>query len=168
MTKHYRVSDKSAYDNVNQAAKEIANKLDSDPVEGMETMANQDEYLTLKDHKENFENRLSNRLIKPVKSEMGKVSKRVFEGINAQIREKAGTLWRSSGVVVKIWSVVREHELERIRTIMVENDYDQATKLEEANEGRPTKTEEQQTSRYLSSMDVRQLARRPTNDPSTC
>ena len=37
VTKHYRVADESAYDNVNLAAKKIANKLGSDLAERMES-----------------------------------------------------------------------------------------------------------------------------------
>ena len=47
VTKHYYVAGKSAYENVNLAAREIANSLDSDLAKRMETMSKLDECLVV-------------------------------------------------------------------------------------------------------------------------
>ena len=52
----------------------------------MESMAKQQAFISLKDHKENFQNNPTCRLINPTKSEMGLVSKKILEKINAKIR----------------------------------------------------------------------------------
>ena len=52
-------------------------------------MAKQQAFITLKDHKDNFANRPTCRLINPAKSKLGKVSKQILDRIlNSEIRTK--------------------------------------------------------------------------------
>ena len=51
-------------------------------------MAKQQAFITLKDHKDNFANHPTCRLINPAKSELGKVSKQILDRINSEIRTK--------------------------------------------------------------------------------
>ena len=44
-------------------------------------------FISLKDHKENFQNNLTVRLINPAKNELGKISKVILDRINKNIRE---------------------------------------------------------------------------------
>ena len=44
-------------------------------------------FVTLKDHKENFSNRPTVRLINPAKNEIGRISKTVLDDINTRLRE---------------------------------------------------------------------------------
>ena len=52
----------------------------------IDVMAQRNSYITLKDHKENFESNPKFRLINPSKTELGKVSKVVLDEINDNIR----------------------------------------------------------------------------------
>ena len=52
----------------------------------MEYLANQQSFITLKDHKDNFQNNPTCRLINPTKSEMGLISKQILERVNKDIR----------------------------------------------------------------------------------
>ena len=45
-------------------------------------------FITIKDHKENFENNMKCRLINPTKTEIGRVSKYILDRINTDIRSK--------------------------------------------------------------------------------
>ena len=45
-------------------------------------------YITLKDHKENFQTNPKSRLINPTKTEVGKISKQILSKKVAKIREK--------------------------------------------------------------------------------
>ena len=54
----------------------------------VEFMAEKPAYITLKDHKENFNINPKCHLINPAKSELGKVSKTIVENINKTVREK--------------------------------------------------------------------------------
>ena len=47
-------------------------------------------FATVKDHKENFPNNVTARLINPMKPESGKVSKQILDEINNTIRKKQG------------------------------------------------------------------------------
>ena len=59
-------------------------------------------YITLKDHKENFESRPKCRLINPSKSEIGKISKKILEKINLEIRSKTKLIqWTDSQQVIE-------------------------------------------------------------------
>ena len=46
-------------------------------------------FISLKDHKENFQNNPTVRLINPAKSELGKISKVILDRINNNIRENS-------------------------------------------------------------------------------
>ena len=49
-------------------------------------MARNPVYITIKDHKENFDINPKYRLINPAKSELGKVAKMIVENINKNVR----------------------------------------------------------------------------------
>jgi hypothetical protein len=70
--------------NVNSELKEITDKL---YISGrVDIMARKNAFVTLKDHKENFDINPKCRLLNPSKSELGKVSKVVLDRINDEIR----------------------------------------------------------------------------------
>ena len=52
---------------------ELANRI--------ETMVRRDAFITLKDHKPNFNNSPTCRLMNPAKSEIGKVAKQILQSI---------------------------------------------------------------------------------------
>ena len=71
---------------INKEAKLITNKLKiSDRVSKLNK---KDCYLLLKDHKPNFNSKITARLINPTRTEIGKISKTILEKINKQITEK--------------------------------------------------------------------------------
>ena len=60
-------------------------------------------FVTLKDHKENFRNKPTCRLIKPCKPELRKVSKQIGENINRNVRAKTNmNQWKNTNDV-KNW-----------------------------------------------------------------
>ena len=68
-------------------------------------MARKPTFISLKDHKENFENNTKSRLINSAKSDLGKVSKAILDRINISIRASAGVnQWRSSTSVTEWFS----------------------------------------------------------------
>ena len=66
-----------------QKTKKIATKLGIDDRE--DTTASKDTFITLKDHKPNFANKPTCRLINPTKSEIGRISKVTLDRINSKI-----------------------------------------------------------------------------------
>ena len=100
VTRHYKVAQEDAYNNINKEARTIASGLDV--ADRMDIMAKRESFITLKDHKDNFENSLPCRLINPAKSEMGKISKRILDGINGKLQSKLNTtLWKNTAAVIE-------------------------------------------------------------------
>ena len=56
----------------------------------IEKFAEKDSFITLKDHKENFQNNPTCRLINPAKSEMGHISKTLLERFVSKVAEHSG------------------------------------------------------------------------------
>ena len=86
INKMYKKITLSAINAINLEAKAIAKNLNFD--EKIQ-QCNQNQYfITLKDHKENFQNNPKCRLINPAKSEIRIVSKHYIDQINKSTREK--------------------------------------------------------------------------------
>ena len=67
----------------------------------MERYANRPAFITLKDHKDNFRNKLPCRLINPAKPEIGIVAKKYLENINAAVISHTNlNQWRSTITVI--------------------------------------------------------------------
>ena len=67
----------------------------------MECYSNQQAYIALKDHKENFRNNTKCRLINPSKSEVGRVSKKYLNDIIADVSRKTEVnQWRNTARVI--------------------------------------------------------------------
>ena len=86
VTNEYEIAPDDLESNINLEARHISEKLQLD--ERVEIMARKDAYVTLKDHKPNFENNPKCRLINPAKSNIGKISKIELQKINSEIRQK--------------------------------------------------------------------------------
>ena len=54
ITRHYKTAEEDAYDKINKEVEIIANRLDI--ADRVDVMARRKSFITLKDHKENFEN----------------------------------------------------------------------------------------------------------------
>ena len=64
-------------------------------------MAPKNAFVTVKDHKENFETNPKFRLINPAKSELGKINKITLDNINSQIRKRTEVnQWKNSLSVI--------------------------------------------------------------------
>ena len=58
--------------------------------------------ITVKDHKPDFPERLSFRLINPIKNPLGRISKQILDRINNDIREKTRlNQWQSTNSAIK-------------------------------------------------------------------
>ena len=84
ITSKYRKSDRNRVDEVNREAAGIARKLDL--VDRIDAMTESQAMITIKDHKDNFPQRIENRLINRSKTSIGKISKDILDRINCQVR----------------------------------------------------------------------------------
>lgn len=83
ITKTYKKADKKKLNVINDEARSVTRKLNID--DRVELIATNDAFITLKDHKENFANKPTCRLINPSKTELGRISKRILEDINSKL-----------------------------------------------------------------------------------
>ena len=68
-------------------------------------------FITLKDHKENFQNNPTTRLINPAKNEVGRISKVILDNINKKLQESLGVnQWKSTQNVIKWFSSIQNKE----------------------------------------------------------
>ena len=84
ITSKYKLAPVDSVNNINRELKLIASRLGIG--NRLETMNKTNAFITLKDHKENFENNPKCRLINPAKSQLGIVSKQILEKINNIVR----------------------------------------------------------------------------------
>ena len=100
ITKNYQTTSAATVNKINAEAQAISAELEID--DRMETMAMKQAFITLKDHKTNFENNLPCRLVNPAKRETGLVSKIILDRINNAVRAAtAVNQWRSSTAVLE-------------------------------------------------------------------
>ena len=79
ITKTYKKSTQSEVNDINNEARLIADGINLS--NRVEKLAEKDVFNTLKDHKPNFKNTPTCRLINPTRSELGQVNKRILERI---------------------------------------------------------------------------------------
>ena len=97
--KNYKKSSNRQLNSINQEAKKIASELELD--DRIETLAEWESFITLKDHKPNFHNSPTCRLINPMKSDLGKASKQILERIVSKtVSMSKVNLWRNTAAVL--------------------------------------------------------------------
>ena len=109
ITKSYKIADENAYNSINSEAKNIATDLGI--ADRVEILAKKQAFITLKDHKENFMNHPTCRLINPTKSELGRVSKQILDNVNNALRSRTEVnQWRNSTAVIEWFTALRNKQ----------------------------------------------------------
>ena len=99
ITKSYKKALPETTQAIHKENKDIATKLGID--DRVDATASKDAFITLKDHKPNFANKPTCRLINPTKSEIGKVSKKILDRINSTIAKKHNFhQWKNTAAVI--------------------------------------------------------------------
>jgi len=105
ISKSYKKTKPSAINKVNKEAKSIATKLGI--ADRVQQYAKRSAFITLKDHKDNFDNNPKCRLINPAKSDIGVISKTHLDLINADIRKQINVnQWRNTSEVLKWFKAI--------------------------------------------------------------
>ena len=86
ITKAYKKVTPKTTNPIEVKAKSVAKKLDLE--DRVNITAKREAFITLKDHKPNFVNNPTCRLINPAKSEIGKISKQILDRIKTNIVTK--------------------------------------------------------------------------------
>jgi hypothetical protein len=99
ITKTYKKITPDIVSSINNEAKDIATKLNL--ADRINITAEREAFITLKDHKPNFKNNPTCRLINPAKSEIGKVSKQLLDRINQKVIASIGVnQWKNTTSVL--------------------------------------------------------------------
>ena len=110
VTKTYKKAKENISDQINSEGKKIAEKMKIS--NRMNVNTKNECFITFKDHKQNFENKLPTRLINPAKNEIGRISKIVLENINSSLRKEIKIQqWKNTSDVMKWFENIKEkHE----------------------------------------------------------
>ena len=106
VTKSYKRVDSNVYHDINLEAKGIATELKIG--DEVERMAKKEAFVTLKDHKDDFNINPKCHLINPAKSKLGKVSKTIIENINNKVKANAFNQWKKTDDVIRWFSNIRD------------------------------------------------------------
>ena len=99
ITTHYRKAVSDSELEINKEASEIVTNLQI--ADRVDKMSQNECYVTLKDHKDNFQNNPKVRLINPAKSHIGQISKEYLQEINEKILEITNfNQWKSTNEVI--------------------------------------------------------------------
>ena len=99
IAKSYKKAQPETTQAIHKENKAIATKLRID--DRVDTTADKDAFITLKDQKPNFANKPTCRLINPTKSEIGKISKNILDRINSTIAKKRNlNQWKNTTAVI--------------------------------------------------------------------
>ena len=99
ISKDYQQVNKSEVTKVNDEARAIASRLEI--ADRVEVMSQSLAFITIKDHKENFETDTKCRLINPAKSQIGILSRQILQRANKQLRSKLKlNQWQSTSDVL--------------------------------------------------------------------
>jgi len=122
ITATYKKASQDAISTINQEAKSIATGLHIQ--DRTERIAERQAFISLKDHKDNFPNNPSCRLINPAKSEIGRISKQILENINADVRNKTALKqWKNSSSVIKWFVNIPNKQQHTFATFDIESFY---------------------------------------------
>ena len=109
VTAKYKKASKNIKEKIDKGSVKIAKKAGI--LGRMDQNCTNNCFITLKDHKENFQNNPSTRLINPAKNEVGRISKVILDNINKKLQERLGVnQWKSTQDVIKWFSSIQNKD----------------------------------------------------------
>ena len=105
--KTYKHGSEENISEINNELNHIANKLSIG--NRIECMKKREAFISLKDHKENFQTNPKCRLINPAKSDSGKISKSILDRLNTKLRTILNVnQWRNTQNVIEWFGSIEE------------------------------------------------------------
>ena len=105
ITKTYKKSTNKKIEKINYTAKQITEKLST--ANRVPMLEETEAYITIKDHKSEFPNKIHCRLINESKSSIGKISKVILDRINEKIISSVTiNQWKNASAVLKWYSKI--------------------------------------------------------------
>ena len=110
ITSKYRKASNNIKKQISTDGKQILKNREE--LNRLEINGENNSFITLKDHKENFNNNPTVRLINPAKNELGHISKAILDTANKNIREAMGlNQWRNTDTVIDWFKSIRNKHL---------------------------------------------------------
>ena len=108
--KESRKSNANRLKNINLNDKKIAADLNLH--NRIHYISLRESFVTIKDHKPDYQNKPTCRLLNPTKTEIGKIRKQILEKINSVVREKSGLhQWKNTKSTLNWFSSLAEKSL---------------------------------------------------------
>ena len=106
ITKDYKKADPVLLKNINEEARDITNNL---KLSGrVQQYSEKCGFITFKDHKPNFRNKIKCRLINPAKTEIGKISSEILKRVNDDVRRSTDVCqWRDTKSVLEWFKEIK-------------------------------------------------------------
>lgn len=110
ITKTYKKATQGTTNSIELEAKAIAKKLHLD--DRINITAKREAFITLKDHKPNFANNPTCRLINPAKAEIGKISKQLLDRINTRLANNLElNQWKNTKAVLSWFNNIQHKDM---------------------------------------------------------
>ena len=107
VTATYKKADDNIKNTIDYSGRKILK--DNPIIQRMNVNAENSCFITMKDHKENFANNPTTRLINPAKNELGRISKVILEKITTQVRTKLNlNQWKNTKSVIDWFSKIED------------------------------------------------------------
>ena len=109
ITSTYKKTNNNIKTKINSEGKRIIKKCNGGILNKMEVNSESNCFITIKDHKDNFENNPTVRLINPAKNEVGRISKCILDRINKNLRNVLNiNQWKNTTDVIKWFESIPE------------------------------------------------------------
>ena len=109
VTKTYKKCNTNKSNSINFKAKQIASKLKID--DRVQKLDENEAYVTIKDHKEGFPDKISCRLINPSKTDIGKISKQILDRVSNTILVKNKVnQWKNTYSVIELYRNIKRKD----------------------------------------------------------
>ena len=113
VTPKYKKVARKMKEKINKEGNRILN--DKDVMKRLHINGDSNCLITMKDHKENFENKPSVRLINPAKNQIGRISKVILDKINVAIKSKLRlNQWKNTKEVIDWFASIDEKPLYKV------------------------------------------------------
>ena len=122
ITSTYKKANKNIKKQITMARKNLMR--DKELIKRMERNEEGNSFITIKDHKENFDNHPTVRLINPAKYELGRISKLILDKINKKISQKFElNQWEYTDVVIDWFKQIKNKNLYKCATFDIKEFY---------------------------------------------
>jgi hypothetical protein len=109
ITKDYKKATEESFENTTKIDKEIATKLSLE--DRIYKTSKRQAFVSLKDHKPNFQNKPTCRLLNPTKPELGKISQQILAKIVKVVREKTNlNSWKNTDSVITWFKAINNKD----------------------------------------------------------